>query len=177
MRIRQFEIWIADLNPLMGAETGKIRPVLIVQSDLLNSEHPSTIVYPITVNDQPESKILRVHLKKGMAKLKENCDVMKDQVRAIDNKRLLKKTGRIPEALEEAFNPHAYCARRIERTSKTLGYRLTIKAQTANKLRERWTTEFGQPAVVIGPGTNCAPLKKEISPCCNSSQGCIIKNK
>ena len=101
MKIRQFEIWIADLNPRMGTETGKIRPVLVVQTDLLNSEHPSTIVCPITTNVQPDSNILRIHLKKGMAKLKDNCDIIIDQVRAIDNKRLIKKTGRIPEELEE----------------------------------------------------------------------------
>jgi|SRR5690606_41151039 len=103
MKIRQFDVWIADLNPRMGTETGKIRPVLILQTDLLNSDHPSTIVCPITTNVQPESNILRVHLKKGMAKLKENCDIMIDQVRAIDNKRLIKKTGSIPEEFEEAI--------------------------------------------------------------------------
>ena len=37
MKIKQFEVWIADLNPRMGTESGKIRPVLIVQTDLLNS--------------------------------------------------------------------------------------------------------------------------------------------
>lgn len=103
MKIKQFEIWIADLNPRMGTEKGKTRPVLVIQTDLLNAEHPSTIVCPITTNVQPESKILRVHLKKGMAKLKENCDVMIDQIRAIDNKRLIKKTGRIPEELEDSI--------------------------------------------------------------------------
>ena len=101
MKIRQFEVWIADLNTQLGTETGKIRPVLVIQTDLLNSNHPSTIICPITTNVQPESNILRVHLKKGMAKLKENCDIMIDQVRAIDNKRLIKKTGRIPVELEE----------------------------------------------------------------------------
>jgi mRNA interferase MazF len=40
MRIKQFEIWIADLNPRMGTETGKIRPVIVIQTDLLNKEHP-----------------------------------------------------------------------------------------------------------------------------------------
>ena len=103
MKIRQFDVWIADLNPQMGTETGKIRPVLILQTDLLNSDHPSTIVCPITTNVQPESNILIVHLKKGMAKLKENCDIMIDQVRAIDNKRLIKKTGSIPEEFEETI--------------------------------------------------------------------------
>jgi len=100
MKIKQFEIWIADLNPRMGTETGKIRPVLIVQTDLLNSDHPSTIICPITTNVQDDSEILRVHLRKGMAKLKEDCDIMIDQIRSIDNKRLQKKIGSIPEDLE-----------------------------------------------------------------------------
>lgn len=93
MKIKQFEIWIADLNPRMGTEAGKIRPVIIVQTDLLNKEHPSTIVCPITTNVKPDSEILRVHLKKSTFGLKEDCDIMIDQVRAIDNKRLVKKVG------------------------------------------------------------------------------------
>jgi len=96
--MKQFEIWIADLNPQIGTETGKRRPVLIVQSDLLNkTPHPSTIICPITTNIQIDAEILRVHLKKGMANLNEDCDIMIDQLRAIDNKRLVKKVGEIPK--------------------------------------------------------------------------------
>ena len=102
MQINQFEIWIADLNPQIGTEAGKTRPVLVVQTNLLNKiPHPSTIVCPITTNVQKDSDILRVHLKKGMANLHENCDVMIDQIRAIDNKRLLKKVGNLPVELIE----------------------------------------------------------------------------
>lgn len=97
MQINQYEIWIADLNPRVGTETGKTRPVLIIQTNLLNKvPHPSTIVCPITTNVQKDSEILRVHLTKGMANLKENCDVMIDQIRAIDNQRLVKKIGVLP---------------------------------------------------------------------------------
>ena len=100
MLINQYEIWIADLNPQLGTEAGKTRPVLVVQTNLLNSiPHPSTIVCPITTSVQKDSDILRVHLKKGMANLHENCDVMIDQIRAIDNKRLIKKVGTLPNDL------------------------------------------------------------------------------
>ena len=95
MKIKQFEIWIADLNPRIGTEAGKIRPVIVVQTELLNREHPSTIVCPITTNVKPDSEILRVHLKKSKFGLKEDCDIMIDQVRAIDNKRLVKKVGEV----------------------------------------------------------------------------------
>jgi mRNA interferase MazF len=97
MPINQYEIWIADLNPQIGTEAGKIRPVLVVQTNLLNKiPHPSIVVCPITTNVQKDADILRVHLKKGMANLKDNCDIMIDQVRAIDNKRLINKVGNLP---------------------------------------------------------------------------------
>jgi mRNA interferase MazF len=100
MTINQYEIWIADLNPQIGTEAGKTRPVLVVQTNLLNNiPHPSTIVCPITTNVQKDSDILRVHLKKGVANLNENCDVMIDQIRSIDNLRLIKKVGNLPYEL------------------------------------------------------------------------------
>jgi mRNA interferase MazF len=100
MSIKQYEIWIADLNPQTGTEPGKTRPVLVIQTDLLNKlPHPSTIICPITTNIEKEADILRVHLKKGMANLNENCDIMIDQIRAVDNKRLIKKVGNLSSDL------------------------------------------------------------------------------
>lgn len=96
MKIEQYEVWIADLNPRFGTEPGKTRPVIVLQTDLLNNIHPSTIVSPITTNTQPDSEILRIHLEKGMANLNEDCDIMLDQLRAIDNRRLIKRLGKIP---------------------------------------------------------------------------------
>ena len=102
MAIKQFEIWIADLNPQIGTEPGKTRPVLVVQTNLLNKiAHPSTIVCPITTNVKRDSQILRVHLKKGISKLQQDCDIMIDQIRAIDNKRLIKKVGDLPPELKQ----------------------------------------------------------------------------
>jgi len=102
MQIKQFEIWIADLNPQIGTETGKTRPVLAIQTNLLNKiPHPSTIICPITTNINKDSEILRVHLIKGNANMLEDCDIMIDQLRAIDNKRLIKKIGNLPADLAE----------------------------------------------------------------------------
>ena len=102
MSIKQYEIWIADLNPQIGTEPGKTRPVLIIQTNLLNQiPHPSTIICPITTNVKKDSDILRVHLQKGEANLHQDCDVMIDQIRAIDNNRLLNKVGDLPKKLIE----------------------------------------------------------------------------
>lgn len=100
MQVNRFDIWLADLNPQIGTEPGKTRPVLVVQTNLLNKiPHPSTIICPLTTKVQKEAEILRVHIKKGMANLNERCDIMTDQVRAIDNKRLIRKLGVLPENL------------------------------------------------------------------------------
>jgi mRNA interferase MazF len=93
MKYKQYDIWLADLNPTIGTEPGKTRPVVIIQTDLLNDMHLSTIVCPITTNVQPESEILRIHLtKKQLQKL---SDVLVDQPRAIDNKRFIKRLGEL----------------------------------------------------------------------------------
>ena len=97
MKIKQFEVWIADLNTTKRSEPGKARPVIVIQTDLLNKCHPSSIICPITTHVQHESEILRVHLKKGSCGLNEGGDIMMDQVRAIDNKQLQKKIGIAPK--------------------------------------------------------------------------------
>ncbi len=94
-KISQFDVWIADLNPPNGTEPGKVRPVVIVQTDLLNGFHPSTLICPVTTNIFPKAEILRVNLAKNEAGLKQRSAVLVDQVRAIDNKRLVKRLGRL----------------------------------------------------------------------------------
>ncbi len=101
MTAKKYEVWLANLDPRIGTETGKTRPVLIVQTDILNKIHPSTLICPITTNIKLESQILRVHLIKGIAKVKEPCDVIIEQLRAIDNKRLIRKIGVLPLDLAE----------------------------------------------------------------------------
>ena len=93
MKIKQYDIWLADLNPSRGTEPGKTRPVVIIQTDLLNESHLSSIICPITSNVKPEIELLRVHLNK--AQLDKPSDVLVDQIRAIDNNRLLKKISRL----------------------------------------------------------------------------------
>ncbi|MRX48389.1 type II toxin-antitoxin system PemK/MazF family toxin [Pedobacter puniceum] len=99
MKIRQYDIWLADLNPSRGTEPGKIRLVVVIQTDLLNDIHPSTIICPITTNVQQDIQILRVHLKENQ--LDKLSDILVDQIRAIDNKRLMSKLGELTQNQKE----------------------------------------------------------------------------
>jgi mRNA interferase MazF len=89
---RQFkngEIWLANLNPGRGTEPGKVRPVLLVQNQaLLDVNHPSTLIIPLTTNlvDDAEPLRLRVMAQDGLDK---DSDLLIDQLRAIDNKSLV----------------------------------------------------------------------------------------
>ncbi len=93
MEIKQFDIWLADLNPTIGTEPGKTRPVVVIQTNLLNDTHSSTLICPITSKVNNEIQLLRIHLKKGQ--LEKQSDVLIDQIRAIDNKRLIKKLSKL----------------------------------------------------------------------------------
>jgi mRNA interferase MazF len=93
MQPQKWELWLANLNPQLGTEPGKTRPVVVVQTDLLNEYHPSTIICPVTTNVVSKSDILRVHLKRGEGGLNQKSDILVDQIRAIDNRRFIKKLG------------------------------------------------------------------------------------
>jgi mRNA interferase MazF len=83
------EIWLADLNPRRGTEAGKTRPVLVVQAQaLLDAGHPSTLVVPLTTKLIDDAEPLRLRIPAAGA-LKKDSDALLDQLRAIDNSRLV----------------------------------------------------------------------------------------
>jgi mRNA interferase MazF len=82
------EIWLADLNPKVGTELGKLRPVLIIQNQiLLEINHPSTLIIPLTTKLIDDTEPLRIRIK-AQARLAKDSDLLIDQIRAIDNERL-----------------------------------------------------------------------------------------
>jgi len=89
MKIEKFHIYLADLNPRIGTEPGKVRPVVVLQTDLLNNIHPSTVICPLTTKITKEANILRLHLSQKETGL--------DHIRAIDNRRLLKHVGKLKQ--------------------------------------------------------------------------------
>jgi len=101
MRFKRFEIWLANLNPRKGTEPGKVRPVLILQTDLLNKTHPSVIVCPITSKVRNNVTILRVKTNSEDDGLNAPSSIMIDQIRAIDCTRLIKKLGSLSEEIQQ----------------------------------------------------------------------------
>jgi mRNA interferase MazF len=86
---RRGDIWTANLNPGKGTEPGKTRPVVIFQSQtLLDIDHPSTIIMPLTTNLISGAAPLRLRVQ-ARDRLRVDSDVLVDQVRAIDNLRLV----------------------------------------------------------------------------------------
>jgi mRNA interferase MazF len=81
-------IWLANLNPQKGTEPGKTRPVLILQDQaLLDASHPSTIIILLTTNLIDDAAPLRIRVK-AREQLTRDSDLLIDQIRAIDNRRL-----------------------------------------------------------------------------------------
>ena len=82
------EVWLANLNPGRGTEPGKMRPVLIVQGQaLLDAEHPSTLIVPLTTSLIDDAEPLRLRVQ-ARERLDHDSDLLIDQLRAIDNRRL-----------------------------------------------------------------------------------------
>ncbi|MDX8406071.1 MAG: type II toxin-antitoxin system PemK/MazF family toxin [Mariprofundus sp.] len=86
--MKRRQIHLANLNPGKGTEPGKTRPVLIVQEQaLLDVDHPSTLIIPLTTQLIDDAEPLRLRIP-AADKLNKTSDLLIDQLRAIDNRRL-----------------------------------------------------------------------------------------
>ena len=77
------------LNPRKGNEVGKVRPVFIYQTDMLNDiGHPTTIILPLSTHLIDQAYPLRYRVTSREA-LEQDSDILCDQIRAIDNNRII----------------------------------------------------------------------------------------
>lgn len=82
--IRRGEVWVANLNPNRGREIGKIRPVLVIQSNILTDiGAPMIITLPMTTKVYPTFKRWRITIQ-ARDRLLKDCQVIVDQPRTID---------------------------------------------------------------------------------------------
>ncbi len=88
MAYKRGGVYLANLDPSKGTEPGKLRPCIVMQCDFLNDvEHPSTTILPLTTQLIEDAEPLRYRLI-SRDHLEHDSDVMLDQTRTIDNRRI-----------------------------------------------------------------------------------------
>ncbi len=88
LMIKRGDVYYANLDPVKGHETGKTRPVVVIQNDIGNMYSPTTIVAIVTeYSDKKASYPICVTVKKGKG-LKKKSIVNLSQIRTIDKQRL-----------------------------------------------------------------------------------------
>lgn len=86
MNIKRYEIYFADLNPTIGSEIKKVRPVVIISQDEMNKYLKTVVVCPLTSELHPQWRT-RLQIKCANKK----AEIAVDQIRTISKQRLKKK--------------------------------------------------------------------------------------
>lgn len=89
MEIKQYEVYLIKLDPTMGHEIQKTRPCVVISPDEMNRNIQTVIIAPMTTksHDYPSRIKVRFQGKAGW--------VVLDQIRTVDNHRLMKRLGTI----------------------------------------------------------------------------------
>ena len=110
MSIRRGEVYVAALDPVIGKEISKTRPVVVVSNDLNNQFAATVTVLPITSMNLGKIYPFEVFLLKGSGDLPKDSKVKADQIRTLDKARLAKRIGKVDHkqitAIDEAMKIH-----------------------------------------------------------------------
>jgi len=93
------EIYIANLDPVIGSEQGSRRPVLIIQNDVGNQYSPTTIIAAISSQLSPKIYPTEVRVKAGTGGLTMDSTVLLNQIKTIDKSRLESRIGELNSAM------------------------------------------------------------------------------
>lgn len=99
MVARRFDVFLVGLDPAVGSEIRKTRPCLVISPDEMNRHIRTVIVAPMTTVERnyPTRVSCTFQEKTGQ--------IVLDQIRTIDKKRLVKKLGAIdPQARVEVIS-------------------------------------------------------------------------
>ena len=97
MEVKRGNIFLVDLNPIVGTEQAGIRPALVVQIDRANATSPHTIIVPFTTRIRETILPSHVKISVGVGGLTEDSILLCEQIRVIDKKRLVRRIGNIEE--------------------------------------------------------------------------------
>jgi mRNA interferase MazF len=87
--MKQFDVYLVNLDPITGHKIKKTRPAVIISPDVLNKNLQTVIVAPLThtIKGYPSRVVSNFNGDKG--------EIVLDQLRAVDKTRLIKKQGSI----------------------------------------------------------------------------------
>jgi mRNA interferase MazF len=101
MSIRRGETHLAALDPVIGKEIAKTRPVVVVSNDTNNEYSGTVTVLPITSASLEKMYPFEVFLPKGSGRLPKDSKAKADQIRTLDKTRLVKRIGKLENTLME----------------------------------------------------------------------------
>ena len=93
MKIKQGEIYLANLSFKGGHEQSGYRPVLIMQNNFLNDNLNTAIVAPMTSNLAAKGKLTTHFLPKNLSRLNFDSIILLFQMRTIDMRKLKKRVS------------------------------------------------------------------------------------
>jgi mRNA interferase MazF len=88
---KRYTIYFADLNPTIGSEINKIRPVVVVSQDAMNQNLETVVVCPLTSKLHPRWRSRLQITCAGKA-----AEIAVDQIRTIRKKRLKDRIDQLP---------------------------------------------------------------------------------
>jgi len=91
MKANQYEVYIVNLDPTVGAEIKKTRPCVIISPDEMNSYLDTIVIAPITSRSKKYPTRVEILLEGDV-----NYVVI-DQIRTIDKSRLIKLVSRLSQ--------------------------------------------------------------------------------
>lgn len=101
--ISRGDVVLCDLNPVIGTEQAGIRPVIILQIDRANAVIPHTIIAPLTTKIRRGLLSSHVYIPVGAGGLTQDSVVLREQIRVIDRRRILKVLGHLEESYMEVI--------------------------------------------------------------------------
>jgi mRNA interferase MazF len=95
-KVKKWDVYLVDLEPTIGSEQGKTRPVIVISEDEINNILNCINILPIT-SRKPNRVIYpnEVLIEKEVTFLVNESIVLCHQIRTIDKKRLIKFYGNI----------------------------------------------------------------------------------
>ncbi|HMG72561.1 MAG TPA: type II toxin-antitoxin system PemK/MazF family toxin [Pyrinomonadaceae bacterium] len=98
MTPERWSVWLANLDPVVGSEQGRTRPVLVLSDTRLNQILPVVNVLPIT-SRKHNRRIYpnEAQVPCGVAGLDVESIVLCYQIRTLDKQRLIRRLGVLGE--------------------------------------------------------------------------------